>query len=152
MTGGGLSMAPPVGRVGSGAEEARKRGSPYLVGTRSMERGGRAVEKGETQGFVKIVIDAGSKAILGAAILGTDGDEAIHGIIDMMSMGATATQLQRTVPIHPTVSELIPTLVSEAKAPRSEEHTSELQSLMRISYAVFCLTQKKTNNTNTHTM
>src|SRR3546814_5628421 len=94
-----------------------KRGHPYLVGKRSMELVGRAVEKDETQGFMNIVIDAGSKAILGAAILGTDGDEAIHGIIDMMSVGATATQLQRTVPIHPTVSELIPTLVSEAKAP-----------------------------------
>src|SRR3546814_19373258 len=84
---------------------------------------GRAVGKDETQGFMKIVIDAGSKAILGAAILGTDGDEAIHGIIDMMSMGATATQLQRTVPIHPTVSELTPHLVSDAKAPAGRRHS-----------------------------
>ena len=66
---------------------------------------------------MKVVIDAGSKEILGAAILGTDGDEAIHGIIDMMSVGATATQLRRTVPVHPTVSELIPTLISEARPP-----------------------------------
>src|SRR3546814_20079910 len=88
-----------------------------------MERVGRAVEKGETQGFMKIVIDAGSKAILGTAILGTDGDEAIHGIIDMMRVGATATQLQRTVPIHPAVSTRIPPLVSEAKAPAGCRHS-----------------------------
>src|SRR3546814_2093765 len=87
ISGYALYIDPPLGRVGIGEEEARKRGHPYLVGTRSMERVGRAVEKGETQGFMKIVIDAGSKAILGAAILGTDGDEAIHGIIDMMSVG-----------------------------------------------------------------
>src|SRR3546814_5387588 len=117
ISGHGRYCDPPLGRVGIGEAGARKRGNPYRVGKRSRERVGRAVEKDETQGFMKIVIDAGSKAILGAAILGTDGDEAIHGIIDMMSMGATATQLQRTVPIHPTVSELIPTLVSEAKAP-----------------------------------
>jgi pyruvate/2-oxoglutarate dehydrogenase complex dihydrolipoamide dehydrogenase (E3) component len=97
--------------------EARKRGRPYLVGKRPMTRVGRAVEKDETRGFMKVVIDAGSKEILGAAILGTDGDEAIHGIIDMMSVGATATQLRRTVPVHPTVSELIPTLISEARPP-----------------------------------
>jgi pyruvate/2-oxoglutarate dehydrogenase complex dihydrolipoamide dehydrogenase (E3) component len=82
-----------------------------------MTRVGRAVEKDETQGFMKVVVDARTRQILGAAILGTEGDEAIHGIIDMMSVGATATQLQRTVPVHPTVSELIPTLLSEAHAP-----------------------------------
>ena len=84
-----------------------------------MTKVGRAVEKGETQGFMKVIVDAETKAILGAAILGVEGDEAIHGIIDMMSVGATATQLQRTVPIHPTVSELIPTLLSEARAPEA---------------------------------
>jgi pyruvate/2-oxoglutarate dehydrogenase complex dihydrolipoamide dehydrogenase (E3) component len=82
-----------------------------------MTRVGRAVEKDETQGFMKVVVDAETRQILGAAILGTEGDEAVHGIIDMMSVGATATRLQRTVPIHPTVSELIPTLLSEAHAP-----------------------------------
>jgi pyruvate/2-oxoglutarate dehydrogenase complex dihydrolipoamide dehydrogenase (E3) component len=97
--------------------EAKKRGRPYLVGKRPMTKVGRAVEKDETQGFMKVVVDAETRAILGAAILGTGGDEAIHGIVDMMTAGATATQLQRTVPIHPTVSELIPTMLSELRAP-----------------------------------
>jgi pyruvate/2-oxoglutarate dehydrogenase complex dihydrolipoamide dehydrogenase (E3) component len=117
VSGYALYIDPPLGRVGMSEAEARKRGRPYLVGKRPMTRVGRAVEKDETRGFMKVVIDAGSKEILGAAILGTDGDEAIHGIIDMMSVGATATQLRRTVPVHPTVSELIPTLISEARPP-----------------------------------
>jgi pyruvate/2-oxoglutarate dehydrogenase complex dihydrolipoamide dehydrogenase (E3) component len=117
VSGYALYIDPPLGRVGIGEAEARKRGRPFLVGKRPMARVGRAVERDETQGFMKVVIDAETKAILGAAILGVEGDEAIHGIIDMMTVGATATQLQRTVPIHPTVSELIPTLISVAKAP-----------------------------------
>ena len=80
-----------------------------------MTRVGRAVEKGETQGFMKIVVDAETKEILGAAILGIGGDEAIHGILDMMNAEAPYTTLQRAVPIHPTVSELIPTLLGEMK-------------------------------------
>lgn len=117
VSGYALYIDPPLGRVGMTEAEARKSGRPYLVGKRPMTRVGRAVEKDETQGFMKVIVDAGTKAILGAAILGSDGDEAIHGIIDMMSVGATATQLQHTVPIHPTVSELIPTLLSEVRAP-----------------------------------
>ncbi len=117
VSGYALYIDPPLGRVGIGEAEARKRGRPFLVGKRPMTRVGRAVEKGETQGFMKVIVDAETKAILGAAILGVEGDEAIHGIIDMMSVGATATELQHTVPIHPTVSELIPTLLSEARAP-----------------------------------
>ena len=76
-----------------------------------MTRVGRAVEKDETQGFMKIVVDADSNAILGAAILGIGGDEAIHGILDMMNAGAPYPTLQWAVPIHPTVSELIPTVL-----------------------------------------
>ena len=117
VSGYALYIDPPLGRVGIGEADARKRGRPFLVGKRPMTRVGRAVERGETQGFMKVIVDAETKAILGAAILGVEGDEAIHGIIDMMSVGATATQLQHTVPIHPTVSELIPTLLSEARAP-----------------------------------
>ena len=117
VSGYALYIDPPLGRVGLGEAEAAKRGRPFLVGKRPMSKVGRAVEKDETQGFMKVIIDAETRAILGAAILGTGGDEAIHGFIDMMSVGATATQLQRTVPIHPTVSELIPTLLSEARAP-----------------------------------
>ncbi|WP_108472545.1 FAD-containing oxidoreductase [Rhodanobacter thiooxydans] len=116
VSGYALYIDPPLGRVGIGETEARKRGRPFLVGKRPMSRVGRAVERDETHGFMKVIIDAGTKAILGAAILGIEGDEAIHGIIDMMSVGATATQLQRTVPIHPTVSELLPTLIAEARA------------------------------------
>lgn len=115
VSGYALYIDPPLGRVGIGETEARKRGRPFLVGKRPMSRVGRAVERDETQGFMKVIIDAGTKAILGAAILGIEGDEAIHGIIDMMTVGATATQLQRTVPIHPNVSELIPTLIAEAR-------------------------------------
>jgi pyruvate/2-oxoglutarate dehydrogenase complex dihydrolipoamide dehydrogenase (E3) component len=117
VSGYALYIDPPLGRVGIGEAEARKRGRPFLVGKRPMTKVGRAVERDETQGFMKVIVDAETKAILGAAILGIEGDEAIHGIIDMMSVGATATQLQHTVPIHPTVSELIPTLLAEARPP-----------------------------------
>jgi pyruvate/2-oxoglutarate dehydrogenase complex dihydrolipoamide dehydrogenase (E3) component len=74
---------------------------------------GRAVEKGETHGFMKVVVDAETRKILGAGILGTGGDEAIHGVLDIMNAGVTYDVLQRAVPIHPTVSELIPTLLGD---------------------------------------
>jgi pyruvate/2-oxoglutarate dehydrogenase complex dihydrolipoamide dehydrogenase (E3) component len=109
-----LYVDPPLGRAGLSETEARKSGRPILVGRRPMASVGRAIEKGETEGLMKIVVDAETRLILGAAILGTGGDEAIHGIVDMMSAGATADQLRWAVPIHPTVSELIPTLVLEA--------------------------------------
>ena len=108
-----LYIDPPLGRVGMTVEQARKSGRPLLVGKRPMSRVGRAIEKGETLGFMKIVADAETRKILGAAILGTGGDEAIHGVIDVMSAGATYDLFERAVPIHPTVSELLPTLVSE---------------------------------------
>jgi pyruvate/2-oxoglutarate dehydrogenase complex dihydrolipoamide dehydrogenase (E3) component len=95
--------------------EARAKGHRLLVGRRPMTNVGRAIEKGETQGLMKLVADAETRAILGAAILGPGGDEAIHGVVDMMNVGATIDQLAWSVPIHPTVSELIPTLVNEAK-------------------------------------
>ena len=91
--------------------EIRTSGRRALVGRRRMTRVGRAVEKGETQGFMKIVADRDTRRILGAAILGTGGDEAIHGIIDMLSTDQPHTAFQHAVPIHPTVSELIPTVV-----------------------------------------
>ena len=81
-----------------------------------MTRVGRAVEKGETQGLMKIVVDAKSRLILGAAILGVGGDEAVHGILDMMNAKVPYTTLQWAVPIHPTVSELIPTLLGELES------------------------------------
>lgn len=106
-----LYIDPPLGRVGMTEAQAKTAGHKVLVGTRPMSRVGRAVEKGETQGFMKIIADADSRRILGAAILGTGGDEAIHGVLDMMNAGATADQLRWAVPIHPTVSELWPTVI-----------------------------------------
>lgn len=112
IVGYALYIDPPLGRVGLSEAEARRSGRPVLVSKRPMSRVGRAVEKGETQGFMKIVADAHTKRILGAAILGAGGDEAIHGILDMMSADQPWPVLQWAVPIHPTVSELIPTLLS----------------------------------------
>jgi pyruvate/2-oxoglutarate dehydrogenase complex dihydrolipoamide dehydrogenase (E3) component len=108
-----LFIDPPLGRVGMTDSQARAGGRPLLGAQRPMSRVGRAIEKGETQGFMKVVVDAETRQILGAAILGTGGDEAIHGVIDMMNAGAPYPVLQRAVPIHPTVSELIPTLLGE---------------------------------------
>jgi pyruvate/2-oxoglutarate dehydrogenase complex dihydrolipoamide dehydrogenase (E3) component len=108
-----LYVDPPLGRVGMTETEARATGRALLIGKRPMTRVGRAVEKDETQGFMKVVVDAQTQKILGAAILGTGGDEAIHGIIDIMNAGAPYPTLQRAVPIHPTVSELIPTVLGE---------------------------------------
>jgi pyruvate/2-oxoglutarate dehydrogenase complex dihydrolipoamide dehydrogenase (E3) component len=81
-----------------------------------MTRVSRAIEKGETQGLMKVVVDAETRRILGAAILGTGGDEAIHGVIDVMQAGVPFDVLQRTMGIHPTVSELIPTMLGEMQS------------------------------------
>jgi pyruvate/2-oxoglutarate dehydrogenase complex dihydrolipoamide dehydrogenase (E3) component len=108
-----LYIDPPLGRVGMTETQARASGRKFLVATRPMTRVGRAVEKGETQGFMKVIADAQSKRIVGASILGVGGDEAIHGVIDMMNADAPYTTLQRAVPIHPTVSELIPTVLGD---------------------------------------
>ncbi|MEJ0094964.1 MAG: FAD-containing oxidoreductase [Methylocella sp.] len=115
ITGYALYIDPPLGRVGLTEGAARRSGRPIRVGMRPMTRVGRAVEKSETQGFMKIVVDAQTEQILGASILGTGGDEAIHGVLDMMNAKAPYTVLQRAVPIHPTVSELIPTMLGELR-------------------------------------
>lgn len=106
-----LFIDPPLARVGMTGADAAKSKRPLLYSKRAMTQVGRAVEKGDTQGFMKVVADAETKRILGAVILGTGGDEAIHGILDMMSAGQTIDELRWAVPIHPTVSELIPTLL-----------------------------------------
>lgn len=106
---------PPLGRAGATETEILRTGRPALVGERPMTRVGRAREKGETQGFIRITVDAESKQILGAAILGTEGDEAIHCILDVMYAKAPYTVLQRAMHIHPTVSELIPTVLGELR-------------------------------------
>lgn len=108
-----LYIDPPLGRAGMTVDQVRSSGRRALVGKRPMTRVGRAVEKGETQGFMKVVVDADTQEILGAAILGVGGDEAIHGILDVMSAKAPYTTLSRTMHIHPTVSELIPTVLQE---------------------------------------
>lgn len=110
-----LYIDPPLGRVGMTETQALASGRKILVGRRPMTRVGRAVEKGETQGFMKAIVDADSRKILGAAILGTGGDEAIHGIIDIMNADVPCDVLKWAVPIHPTVSELIPTILGELK-------------------------------------
>ncbi|KAB0676878.1 FAD-containing oxidoreductase [Aureimonas leprariae] len=110
-----LYTDPPLGRVGMTEREARGLGRPLLVAKRPMSRVGRAVEKGETTGFMKAVVDAGTGRILGAAILGVEGDEAIHGILDAIVADLPHTFFRRAVPIHPTVSELIPTLFGDLK-------------------------------------
>jgi len=109
----GLFIDPPLGRAGMTVGQVRASGRKALVGKRPMTRVGRAVEKGETQGFMKVVVDADTDQILGAAILGVGGDEAIHAILDIMSAKAPYTTLSRTMHIHPTVSELIPTVLQE---------------------------------------
>ena len=108
-----LYIDPPLGRVGETETEARATGRRLLIGRRPMTRVARAIEKGDTRGFMKVVVDAETRRILGAAILGTGGDEAIHGILDVMNAGLPYDVLQRAVAIHPTVSELIPTMLGE---------------------------------------
>jgi len=110
-----LYIDPPLGRAGMTNEQIRKSGRKALVGQRPMTRIGRAVEKGETQGFMRVVVDAETKEILGAAVLGTGGDEAIHSILDVMYAKKPYTLIQRAMHIHPTVSELIPTILGELK-------------------------------------
>src|SRR5262249_24572968 len=112
-----LYIDPPLGRAGLTESEARRNGRAVLVGRRPMTRVGRAIEKGETQGLMKIVVDAQSKEILGAAVLGTGGDEAIHCVLDTMYARPPAAVLQRAMHIHPTVAELIPTILGELAPP-----------------------------------
>ncbi|PMS37381.1 pyruvate/2-oxoglutarate dehydrogenase complex dihydrolipoamide dehydrogenase (E3) component [Trinickia symbiotica] len=111
----GLYVDPPLGRAGMTENQVRDAGRNALVGIRPMTRVGRAVEKGETQGFMKVTVDADTKEILGAAILGVGGDEAIHCLLDAMYAKAPYTVVQRAVHIHPTVCELLPTLLGDLK-------------------------------------
>jgi pyruvate/2-oxoglutarate dehydrogenase complex dihydrolipoamide dehydrogenase (E3) component len=108
-----LYIDPPLGRAGLTETQARADGHQVRTASRPMSRVSRAVEKDETQGLMKAVVDADTGAILGAAILGPGGDEAVHGILDLMTAGIPAEGLARAVPIHPTVSELLPTLIRE---------------------------------------
>ncbi|MBV8593197.1 MAG: FAD-containing oxidoreductase, partial [Caulobacteraceae bacterium] len=110
-----LYIDPPLGRVGMTLAEARASGRRVLVGERPMTRVARAVEKGETQGFLRILVDGDSKEILGASLLGVGYDEAVHAILDLMYAKAPHTIMKRAMHIHPTVSELLPTLLGDLK-------------------------------------
>ncbi|MBU8816739.1 mercuric reductase [Mycobacterium sp. SWH-M5] len=110
-----LYIDPPLGRAGMTADQVRASGRKALVGKRPMTRVGRAVEKGETQGFMKVVVDAETQEILGAAILGVGGDEVVHAILDIMTAKEPYTAISRTMHIHPTVSELVPTMLQDLK-------------------------------------
>ena len=106
-----LYIDPPLGRAGMTEAEVRKSGRPALIATIAMEDVSRAYEKGETKGFMKILVDRETKQILGAALLGLSGDEVIHCILDTMYAKAPSTVLQRAMHIHPTVSEFVPTML-----------------------------------------
>jgi pyruvate/2-oxoglutarate dehydrogenase complex dihydrolipoamide dehydrogenase (E3) component len=107
----GLFIDPPLGRAGMTEREARQSGRKVLIGKMPMTRIGRARERSETQGFMKILVDAETRRILGAAILGIGGDEVIHSVLDVMYAGVPYTVIQQAVHIHPTVSELVPTML-----------------------------------------
>jgi pyruvate/2-oxoglutarate dehydrogenase complex dihydrolipoamide dehydrogenase (E3) component len=111
----GLFTDPPLGRAGMTEAEVRKSGRPALVGFRPMTKVKRAVEKGEPFGFMKVLVDAETRRILGAAVLGTGGDEVIHGMLDVMYADAPYSVIRRAMHIHPTVSELIPTMLWDLK-------------------------------------
>ena len=111
----GLYIDPPLGRVGMTEREVRASGRKALIATRPMTRVARAVEKGETQGFMKALVDAETKRFLGAAILGVGGDEVVHSILEAMYADVPCTVLQRAVHNHPTVTELIPTMLEGLK-------------------------------------
>jgi pyruvate/2-oxoglutarate dehydrogenase complex dihydrolipoamide dehydrogenase (E3) component len=106
-----LYTDPPLGRAGLSQAEARGTKRPTLVANWSMARVGRAVERGETEGFMRILIDRDSKQIVGASLLGLNADEVVHEILDLMYAKAPYTILQRAMHIHPTVSEYLPTML-----------------------------------------
>ena len=110
-----LYIDPPLGRVGMTETQVRQSGRKALMATRPMTRVSRAVEKGETQGLMKVLVDAETQEILGAAILGIGGDEIIHSILDVMYARSPYTVIQRAMHIHPTVTELIPTMLGDLK-------------------------------------
>jgi pyruvate/2-oxoglutarate dehydrogenase complex dihydrolipoamide dehydrogenase (E3) component len=110
-----LFIDPPLGRVGMTDSEARKKGIKALVARRDMTSVGRARERGETLGFMKVLVDAESKKVLGAALLGLNGDEVVHAFIDVMTAGAPYTAISRAVHIHPTVAEYLPTMLGDLR-------------------------------------
>jgi len=110
-----LFTDPPLGRIGMTEAEVRARGRPALVASLPMARVGRAKERGETTGFMKVLVDAETKRLLGASLFGIEADEVVHVLLMVMAAGAPYTLVQRTMGIHPTVSELLPTLFEGLK-------------------------------------
>jgi pyruvate/2-oxoglutarate dehydrogenase complex dihydrolipoamide dehydrogenase (E3) component len=110
-----LFTDPPLARVGLTEQEALRKGHKVLVGVRPMERVGRAIERGETQGFMKVIVDGDTQKLLGAAILGINGDEAIHSLLDVMYANAPYSTVSHAMHIHPTVAELLPTTLQDLK-------------------------------------
>ncbi|MEJ0035707.1 MAG: FAD-containing oxidoreductase [Gammaproteobacteria bacterium] len=108
-----LFTDPPLGRIGMNEADIRKLGLQALVGKRPMTRVSRAIEKGETNGFLKIYTEATSGRILGASLLGTGADEAVHSLLDAVYARTPHQQVQSHVRIHPTVSELLPTTMEQ---------------------------------------
>lgn len=123
LTAYALFIDPPLGRVGMSEAEVRARGKPALVGVMPMTRVGRARERGETQGFMKVLVDAASERILGASLLCIEGDEIVHSLLDVMVADASYKVIERAVHIHPTVSELIPTLLGELEPLQAPQAT-----------------------------
>jgi pyruvate/2-oxoglutarate dehydrogenase complex dihydrolipoamide dehydrogenase (E3) component len=108
-----LYIDPPLGRVGMNEAEAKASGKKVLKGVLPMTRVGRARERGETQGFMKVLVDAESKLILGASLLGIEADEVVQSILHVMAAKQPYTLITRTMHIHPTVSELLPSLFTD---------------------------------------
>jgi pyruvate/2-oxoglutarate dehydrogenase complex dihydrolipoamide dehydrogenase (E3) component len=111
----GLFIDPPLGRIGMSETEVRKSGKPALMATMPMSKVARAKERGETQGLMKVLVDANTKHILGAGILGIGGDEVVHSLLQLMVAGTPYTAMMETMHIHPTVTELLPTLLAGLK-------------------------------------
>jgi pyruvate/2-oxoglutarate dehydrogenase complex dihydrolipoamide dehydrogenase (E3) component len=113
ITAHNLYVDPPLGRVGMTEAEVRASRRPALMAKLSMDKVGRAFEKGDTRGFMKILVDGETGLILGASLLGIGADEVIHTLVDLMYAKAPYTVLKRAMHIHPTVSELLPTMMSQ---------------------------------------
>jgi pyruvate/2-oxoglutarate dehydrogenase complex dihydrolipoamide dehydrogenase (E3) component len=122
----GLFVDPPLGRIGMTEDQARATGRRILMGKRPMTKVARAVEKGEPHGFMKVLVDADSERILGAAILGIGGDEVVHSMLDVMYADAPYTVISRAVHIHPTVAELVPTMLQDLRELEAKEGTASV--------------------------
>jgi pyruvate/2-oxoglutarate dehydrogenase complex dihydrolipoamide dehydrogenase (E3) component len=123
-----LDVDPPLARVGCSEQQARERGGPVLVGLMPMKNVGRARERSETRGFMKVLVDADSMRLIGATFVCIDADEIIHSLIATMAAGIDVHTIARSVPIHPTISELIPTMLQRLQPLGNANHPGKAQS------------------------